>query len=79
MKAPEGIADNALVLMADIFPTGNDQSAQSWPTESLTVCRIFCCPQCVQGYDEAPDSKRHRRADRLRTSGPMRAHKRRDI
>lgn len=22
MKAPEGIADNALVLMADIFPTG---------------------------------------------------------
>lgn len=24
MKAPEGIADNALVLMADIFPTGTD-------------------------------------------------------
>ena len=22
MKAPQGIADNALVLMADIFPTG---------------------------------------------------------
>lgn len=26
MKAPEGIEDNALVLMADIFPTGNNPS-----------------------------------------------------
>lgn len=27
MKAPEGIEDNALVLMADIFPTGNNPLA----------------------------------------------------
>jgi len=26
MKAPEGIEDNALVLMADIFPTGDNPS-----------------------------------------------------
>lgn len=52
MKAPEDIADNALVLMADIFPTGyfaahnafkemtKDQIAQA------TVVLIGC------GYDD---------------------------
>lgn len=50
MKAPEGIADNALVLMADIFPTGcfaADNGFKDLSKEQIseaTVVLIGCGP-----------------------------------
>jgi threonine dehydrogenase-like Zn-dependent dehydrogenase len=50
MKAPEGIKDNALVLMADIFPTGYFAASNAFSTfkpedvKDLTVVVIGCGP-----------------------------------
>lgn len=48
MEAPEGIADNALVLMADIFPTGYFAASNGFKeltkeqTTKATVVLIGC-------------------------------------
>jgi len=50
MKAPEGIQDHALVLMADIFPTGYFAAANAFKeftkeqVSELTVVLIGCGP-----------------------------------
>ena len=41
MKAPEEIADNALVLMADIFPTGEWQKIKSMNKKLMNMKAIL--------------------------------------
>lgn len=63
MKAPEGIADNALVLMADIFPTGcfaADNAFKDLTKEQIseaTVVLIGCGPVGLCALINAEDYK----------------------
>ena len=64
VKAPEGIADNALVLMADIFPTGYFAADNAFKgltkeqvTEATTVVVIGCGPVGLCALINAEDYK----------------------
>ncbi len=79
VKAPEGIADKALVLMADIFPTGYFAAKNAFKDmgkeeiSEATVVLIGC------GY-ESPSVLDISRVDfQLQTSGPLRFDQRREL
>lgn len=77
MKAPDGIDDRALVLMADIFPTGT--RLPGLDRFALTRRRLFRGVQRLQRDEQGADCSSNRRRDRLRSGGAVRDHQRRRL